>query len=71
MRHHVEFSYAVWRKSSFSGSETACVEIAYIAEAPTVSIRDSKNPAGGVLRGDLAGLLDFVRRDTGSRRWLG
>jgi hypothetical protein len=45
----VEFSYAVWRKSSFSGSETACVEIAYIAEAPTVSIRDSKNPSGGVL----------------------
>jgi hypothetical protein len=59
----MEFSHAVWRKSSFSGTETACVEIAHPAEAPTVGIRDSKNPSGGVLRGDLAGLLDFARRD--------
>jgi hypothetical protein len=58
----MEFRDALWRKSSFSGTETACVEIAYPAEEPTVGIRDSKDPAGGVLRGDLAGLLDFVRR---------
>lgn len=25
----MEFSDALWRKSSFSGTETACVEIAY------------------------------------------
>jgi hypothetical protein len=45
----MEFSHAVWRKSSFSGTETACVEIAYPADAPTVGIRDSKNPSGGAL----------------------
>jgi hypothetical protein len=63
----MEFGDTLWRKSSFSSETEACVEIAYPAEAPAVGIRDSKNPAGGVLRGDLAGLLDFVRRGPGSR----
>ncbi|WP_082860156.1 DUF397 domain-containing protein [Alloactinosynnema sp. L-07] len=36
-----------WRKSSFSGSEVNCVEVAYTA---TVRVRDSKNPDGGMLR---------------------
>lgn len=36
-----------WRKSSFSGSNTNCVEV---APAPDrVGVRDSKNPAGGAL----------------------
>jgi Domain of unknown function (DUF397) len=36
-----------WRKSSFSGTETACVEVAYSAAiaASGVSIRDSKDLA--------------------------
>jgi hypothetical protein len=36
-----------WRKSSFSGSATDCVEVAWPANG--VAMRDSKNPAGPVL----------------------
>jgi hypothetical protein len=45
----MEFSNTLWRKSSLSSETEACVEIAYPAEALTVGIRDSKDPAGGVL----------------------
>jgi hypothetical protein len=38
---------ARWRKSSHSGDETACVEMAVVPGA--VAIRDSKDPAGPVL----------------------
>lgn len=33
-----------WRKSSFSGEETDCVEINMAS--PNLEIRDSKNPTG-------------------------
>ncbi|OKI89355.1 DUF397 domain-containing protein [Micromonospora sp. CB01531] len=36
-----------WRKSSHSGDEGACVEMATLPEA--VAVRDSKDPAGPVL----------------------
>lgn len=36
-----------WRKSSFSASETDCVEVAWPATG--VAVRDSKNPTGPVL----------------------
>ena len=36
-----------WRKSSHSGDEGACVEMALLPEA--VAVRDSKDPAGPVL----------------------
>jgi Domain of unknown function (DUF397) len=32
-----------WRKSSFSGQDTNCVEVAYTGDA--VGVRDSKSPA--------------------------
>lgn len=35
-----------WRKSSYSGSEANCVELNQSLDA----VRDSKNPAGPVLR---------------------
>jgi hypothetical protein len=39
---------AVWRKSSRSnGDGNVCVEIAFVPGA--TAVRDSKNPAGGVL----------------------
>jgi Domain of unknown function (DUF397) len=38
---------ATWRKSSYSGSNGACVEVA--VTAPVVGIRDSKNPDAGML----------------------
>ncbi|SBT37467.1 DUF397 domain-containing protein [Micromonospora narathiwatensis] len=36
-----------WRKSSHSGDEGACVEMALLPEA--VAVRDSKDPSGPVL----------------------
>ncbi len=36
-----------WRKSSHSGDEGACVEMALLPAA--VAVRDSKDPAGPVL----------------------
>jgi hypothetical protein len=41
-----DLSILGWRKSSYSASGN-CVEVAVQTES--VSIRDSKNPAGGVL----------------------
>jgi hypothetical protein len=37
----------MWRKSTFSGSETSCVEITHTSGI--IKIRDSKNPASGQL----------------------
>lgn len=37
--------YGPWRKSSHSGNDGNCVEVAWSSEG--VSIRDSKSPAGG------------------------
>lgn len=54
-----------WRKSSFSGGENnECVEVAEDLGA----IRDSKNPAGAILRADLRALLFAIRE--GSSRAL-
>jgi hypothetical protein len=39
---------AAWRKSTFSNSQAACVEV---ADLPTgAAVRDSKDPGGPVLR---------------------
>ncbi|ONI79332.1 hypothetical protein ALI144C_26280 [Actinosynnema sp. ALI-1.44] len=38
---------ARWRKSSYSGSESACVEVALVPGA--VAIRDTKNRDAGAL----------------------
>ncbi|WP_329105016.1 DUF397 domain-containing protein [Micromonospora sp. NBC_01699] len=37
----------VWRKSSRSGSDTDCVEIAELPH--TIAVRDSKDPGGAIL----------------------
>lgn len=36
-----------WRKSSYSGGNADCVEVAH--SPATVGVRDSKNPAAGTL----------------------
>ncbi|MGQ0838427.1 DUF397 domain-containing protein [Actinokineospora sp.] len=43
----MDLTSARWRKSSRSGSETDCVEIAHVESE--VAVRDSKNPRGGHL----------------------
>jgi hypothetical protein len=49
---------AVFRKSSYSSeSGQACVEVVGTLDA----VRDSKNPAGPVLRVDLPALLTAIR----------
>jgi hypothetical protein len=43
----INLSHAVWRKSSRSGSDDNCVEVAGLPGV--VAVRDSKNPDGGEL----------------------
>ena len=45
-----------WRKSSYSGDEGNCIEIASAG-----AMRDSKNPSGPTLRVDLSALLTIVK----------
>jgi hypothetical protein len=42
------FARATWRKSSFSGTQGNCVEVA-ASPAGLVAVRDSKHPLGSVL----------------------
>lgn len=44
----VELPDAHWFKSSYSGGDGDCVEVAWL-EAGQVGVRDSKNPAGPAL----------------------
>lgn len=45
-----------WRKSTRSNDASACVEL-----SNTGLVRDSKNPAGPMLKVELAGLLAEVK----------
>ncbi|SDQ11591.1 DUF397 domain-containing protein [Actinopolyspora saharensis] len=49
-----------WRKSSYSGGNGNCVEVALGGEG--VSVRDSKEPAGAVLTVASRQWVTFVRR---------
>lgn len=58
----MELSAAVWRKSSYSGTETNCVELAGLESQ--MAIRDSKAPSDGALvlpRGAVVTLLARLR----------
>jgi len=48
-----------WRKSTRSGQQTNCVEVAHTLDR----IRDSKHPDGPPLRVDVSALLALVRAD--------
>jgi hypothetical protein len=42
-----ELIFGTWRKSSFSGANSNCVEVA--ASSVAIGIRDSKSPTSGTL----------------------
>ena len=54
----MDLLHAVWRKSSYSGSETNCVEVAEFDHV--VAVRDSKDPAGSALIFSPAAWTSFV-----------
>lgn len=54
----VDLDHAVWRKSSYSGGGSQCVEVAFVTDA--VAVRDSKDPAGPALVVTPAGWAAFV-----------
>lgn len=57
-----DLAAATWRKASRSGGEGGnCVELAQVDNIGAV--RDSKSPAGGILRVDIGDLLDAVKAD--------
>ena len=54
-----ELAGAVWAKSSRSGTNGNCVEVAFLSE-DRVALRDSKDPEGPVLRFNRGEWLAFV-----------
>ncbi|MFE3254196.1 DUF397 domain-containing protein [Nocardia sp. NPDC059091] len=44
----IDLSAALWFKSSHSGSQSDCVEVAHL-DGGMVGVRDSKNPTGPAL----------------------
>jgi hypothetical protein len=70
-------SFGEWRKSSRSGSQSNCVEVAWRKSSWSTSqsncvevalsevltaVRDSKNPAGPVLAFPVSSWAEFLRR---------
>ncbi|MEU3354185.1 DUF397 domain-containing protein [Streptomyces sp. NPDC037389] len=57
---YVDMRYFPWRKSSYSGVQSDCIEIADGIPALT-PVRDSKNPHGPVLLFEAGAWSTFVR----------
>jgi hypothetical protein len=50
---------ATWKKSSYSGNNGTCVEVAHLADR--LAARDSKNPAGPTLTFPRESFRDLLR----------
>ncbi|MEV7284509.1 DUF397 domain-containing protein [Streptomyces sp. NPDC093252] len=52
-----------WFKSSYSGGEGDCIEVAHLRALPchSIAVRDSKNPDGPVLLLRSAAFAQFIR----------
>jgi len=59
-------STTVWRKSSYSGSENACVELA--VGQREAAIRDTKDRDGGTLAVGIPAFAAFLRSVSEDRR---
>ncbi|KOX11990.1 transcriptional regulator [Saccharothrix sp. NRRL B-16348] len=53
-----ELTFGTWRKASYSGGNSNCVEVAHSAAA--VGIRDSKSPDTGTLTVPRAAWMAFL-----------
>jgi Domain of unknown function (DUF397) len=63
--HELDLTHAQWRKSSYSGGNGACVEVADLPEA--MAVRDSKDPDGPKLTFSRQVWTAFVERTKDDR----
>jgi Domain of unknown function (DUF397) len=63
--HELDLTHAQWRKSSYSGGNGACVEVADLPEA--IAVCDSKDPDGLKLIFNLQAWAAFVERTKDDR----
>lgn len=54
----MDLSRTVWRKSSYSGTQSNCVEVADLDHV--IAVRDSKDPAGPTLTFSSRAWASFV-----------
>ncbi|MFF4223170.1 DUF397 domain-containing protein [Streptomyces abikoensis] len=45
----IDLNGLAFKKSSYSGNNTNCVEVAPLPDGRATAVRDSKNPAGPIL----------------------
>lgn len=57
---HPDVLRAAWRKSSYTGEQGECVELAPLSS--DVAVRDSKDPAGPILRFDRSAFAAFINQ---------